>query len=146
MMKHCSISRRAMLTRNSSLQAGLEGSPHLGYICDGPIGHVLVDDELPTPGLLPHEAQLLSNDLDLVLQQGPGVASIGLLQLPTAFVIELACERCGTTGRVWMEQDLMVAPVSFLQTLLIDPSQCSNPSKGGEASVCCVVPVRGVKP
>lgn len=67
-MKHCSMFCRAALTSSPSLQAGLVGSPHLGHVCDGPIGHVLVDDEFPTPGLLPHEAQLLSNDLDLMLQ------------------------------------------------------------------------------
>lgn len=37
----------------------------------------------------------------------------------------------------------MVAPVPFLQTLLINSSQCSDCSKGGEASLRCEVSVRG---
>lgn len=71
---------RRMHTWGSLLQNGLVGRPQLGEVADGPVWQVVTDDELPALGLLPHEAQLLVYDCDLVRQQRPDVALVRCLQ------------------------------------------------------------------
>ena len=65
-----------MTTWGSLLQNGLVGSPQLREVAHSPVGQVLVDDELPALGLLPHEAQLLVYDRNLMRQQRTNIALV----------------------------------------------------------------------